>query len=128
MMTETERAYFAGLFDGEGSITSYQHSKNGFIHPTLNIAQKDNTILRELSNILGYGAVYKNLFKITNKKDIRRFIKEIYPYSRIKKEQLKKGYLLAGLIGTKKSKPTRENLARRFVLHKELKLLKIVDD
>ena len=134
MLTETERAYIAGFFDGEGCV--YSGWRNGNPSVALKFAQKDRAILDSISRMLEAGKVSQNsangnhTLVITGRENIRRCIKLIHPYTRIKKDQLQVAYVLTGLMsksvgaaGRAKAEATR---TRRRKLHDQLSELKRV--
>ena len=83
MISETDRAYIAGLFDGEGSITYKQymrqrkHQKKAY--PTwsirMEIAMTDKSVLVWLHEVLGVGTLgekrYKTKYTVGGKKQWR---------------------------------------------------------
>lgn len=98
---ESTRAYIAGIFDGEGCVSS--HKSRGYTNLSLYIGQKDLSLLEWIRDELGLGRIYSERdcarLQISKREEIREFVKLVYPYSRVKREQLKLGYLLAGLQG-----------------------------
>ena len=71
MIPETERAYIAGLFDGEGCVSYKQYNRkrahNKKAYPTwqirLEIAMTDKSVLVWLNEILGVGTVGEKRYK-----------------------------------------------------------------
>ena len=71
MIPETDRAYIAGLFDGEGSITYKQymrkrkHQKKAY--PTwsirMEIAMTDKSVLMWLHEVLGVGTLGEKRYR-----------------------------------------------------------------
>ncbi len=92
-MTEAERAYIAGIFDGEGCVSHREYS-NG--PPHLSITQKDRELLEWIQQKTGVGNIYTQRdywqYHVGNRRDIQRFIRIIYPYSMVKRAALKKAY------------------------------------
>ena len=111
MMTETDVAYIAGLFDGEGCITYKQYmrkrSHNKKPYPTWNIkmemAMTDKSVLLLVQDLLGCGTVnekrYKTPYTVGWKKQWRwrcqfrdafYFCCLIYPYCHVKMDKVQK--------------------------------------
>jgi len=102
-MKEVERAYLAGLFDGEGCASvvysHYTHmTKNGKkLYPKhavyLVISNTDPRILKEFLLLIGKGGLYtqKNIhtIRITQASEIIEMIEIIKPYIRVKKHDLR---------------------------------------
>ena len=71
MIHETDRAYIAGLFDGEGCVSYKQYNRkrahNKKAYPTwqirLEIAMTDKSVLVWLNEILGVGTVGEKRYK-----------------------------------------------------------------
>ena len=66
-LTETEKAYIAGLFDGEGSIGYYQRGDGKFI-PDMRITNTDFNLKQWLEKRLPFGSykVYKRAGRKVN--------------------------------------------------------------
>ena len=112
-MTKTERAYLAGLIDGEGCVTlfvnNWNHrlkngklagSKNGSTLSRLHIAVCDKAAIDSVAETVGFGKTYarspigrgagvwKQLFTITwTGKRAVVILKQVLPYLRIKRRQ-----------------------------------------
>lgn len=94
-MTEVEKAYIAGIIDGEGSIILQKFHKNQFPSPCVSIASTSMELLTWIRNIVGKGKIiskknynpekhkdcYSYILKYNNSIS---FIEEIYPYLIIK--------------------------------------------
>lgn len=97
--------YFAGLFDGEGSIMIVRSASKVFmknrIHPSYSpvarIGMVENWLMNDFQKCFGLGEVYQEkpyhrkrpITRVTIRKrqDCLDFIKMIYPYLRLKKPQ-----------------------------------------
>lgn len=102
-LTETSKAYIAGLVDGEGCITisiNRKYSENRFsIQPSVTITNCDKPLLNSVVEELGYGSI-KDKTKHKGWKDsyslvipvnkICTFINLIRPYLRLKLGQAEK--------------------------------------
>lgn len=100
-MTEIEKAYIAGLFDGEGNVAvhRYKASKNGafYLRISARITNTDRRPLDWLQSVLGYGCVFEQKrnnmtgrkpaysFQVMNSKGAE-FLQQILPYLKIKGE------------------------------------------
>lgn len=134
MLTDTDRAYIAGFFDGEGCV--YSGWRNNAPSVVLKFAQKDRVILDLILEKLKAGKVSQNrsngnhMLVITGRENIRKVIKLIYPFAQIKKEQLRVAYVLTGLVSKKAGYAGRARAAatqsRRLELHNQLSALKRV--
>lgn len=102
MLEEVEKAYIAGLFDGEGcsSISHGRYKRNGRERFYWNrkvffvITNEDRRVLREVVLLLRKGGIYfpptKSAYNLCISKptDIIEVAKLIYPYIRVKKSDL----------------------------------------
>jgi hypothetical protein len=130
-MTLAESAYLAGLFDGEGCITSQIIDNQA--HVRIIIAQKSPMILNWIKEQTGIGSISLNTsnnncyYRVTGRENVRKFIKLIYPFSKIKKDQLLVGYALASLVGKVGSNKTNTyRQEKRTELHNNLRELKVM--
>ena len=90
-MTETEKAYIAGIIDGEGSIMLQKFHKGEFPSPCVSIASTTLELLNWIKVIVGAGViirkknynpeVHKECYSYVIKHDKAiDLLKEIYPY------------------------------------------------
>lgn len=90
-MTETEKAYIAGIIDGEGKIMLQKIHKNEHPAPCVSIASTTLELLEWIKNTVGKGRIIsKKNYNIEKHKDcysyvLRRnaaiqLLKDIYPY------------------------------------------------
>ena len=107
MIPDTDKAYIAGLFDGEGSVSYKQYmrkrSHNKKAYPTwqirLEIAMTDQSLLMWLHEVLGVGSVIRRNVKGTTKsgrkyktqwrwrctfRDAYHVCKLLWPYTHVK--------------------------------------------
>lgn len=94
ILSETQRAYWAGFFDGEGSVGIYV-SSGGVITYRCTISQKrpHTGVLRELAeiydgSITDHKASLCDCLQLSSMRAYE-FLRDILPYSVIKKEQIK---------------------------------------
>ena len=72
MIHETDRAYIAGLFDGEGCVSYKQYQRkrkhNKKAYPTwqirLEMSMTDESVLRWVHEVLGVGTLNKKLLML----------------------------------------------------------------
>ena len=140
-LTETQKIYLAGIFDGEGCVGYYKRKGNRNKYSFLTIvmiSQSDARLMTWLRNTLGMGTVYsrpgKKNFEYhweTNKKaDVIDFLTAIQPYLILKGEQV--NLILEHLNNEgpepfKKGTVTPEIITERIRISEELKALKVVN-
>ncbi len=98
-MNEIEKAYLAGLFDGEGTVSIIHLSRrlrSGGLIYCLSLANTDESILYWMQSIVGFGKVETTHMKrspaqkptyrwvVTKTGDILTFLMAIRAYTRIK--------------------------------------------
>lgn len=100
-MTELDKAYLAGLFDGEGSVHLgyYRHQKSSKLYPRLTISIGNNvrSVLDWVRVIMGVGGVYSCRSARGNCQEqfkwqatcagARLFLREVLPYLKIKQDK-----------------------------------------
>jgi len=97
-LKEVDRAYLAGLFDGEGcaSVVHSQYRGRGrkrlyqSYRVQFIISNTDNRVLKEVRLLFGTGGIYpkENSFRISKPRDVIEAIELIRPYVRVKKTDL----------------------------------------
>ena len=128
-LIDIDRAYLAGLFDGEGCISvtigtrkffSRKKQKKcihawGRIH--FAISSKDHLLLELIKRIIGFGNVYRSKkriysYRITDRKQIINIIRILVPFVKLKVEslQLARDATLFLLKRGNRSRWTREEL------------------
>jgi len=93
-LKDVDRAYLAGLFDGEG-CASVAHIRVQFI-----ISNSDNRVLKEIRLLFGKGGTYPKdgSFRITKTRDVIEAIELIRPHVRVKKTDLDNLYQASEFI------------------------------
>jgi hypothetical protein len=145
MMTKNDWAYFAGLFDGEGSVTISQVTRltdtvscragQTLTNMSLRIANNNPVPLKELEDRFGGRVRQHSLNResfvwICQGAKACEFARGILPYSRIKPEQLKIYLTFAAL---KRRRPqgsvklTKEELRSREELIEELRAVRVLE-
>jgi len=137
-LTETEKAYLAGIFDGEGCVGYYKRigsrRKYSYVSMVL-ISQSDFRLMLWLESKLGFGNITSRAGKKhfeyhwqTNKKqNVVDFLEAIEPYLVLKGEQarvLLKHLATEGTEPFRKGSVTPEILAEREKVYAELRRLK----
>jgi hypothetical protein len=97
MCAEVDRAYLAGLIDGDGcimaTIEKHREKRFGFrVRVEVKITQKDDSLLVPLQASLGMGRVTKNRTTcdliVRDKAHVRQILELIQPYTRAKANQV----------------------------------------
>lgn len=102
MHAEVDRAYLAGLIDGDGcimaTIEKHREKKFGFrVRLSMKITQKDSRLLSFLAKKYGVGRIRLNRkggdyetcdWIILNKKDLSAMFQLILPYTKTKHKQI----------------------------------------
>jgi len=95
-MTELEKSYLAGLFDGEGSVSFTTYCSKGKRYNKLQakISQNQREVLDWVCAITGVGSVHKCKRRsvtgfychdyVVAHESARRFLREIRPYLKVK--------------------------------------------
>ena len=138
-LTKTEKAYLAGIFDGEGCVGYYKRkgSRNKYSYVAMVlIAQSDFRLMSWLEDKIGFGSITTRIGKKhfeyhwqTNKRQhVIEFLEAIEPYLIIKREQAR--ILIAhlqneGMEPFKRGMVTPEVLEKRENVYSELRRLKI---
>lgn len=94
-LTETQKAYIAGLFDGEGSIViTYREQSNGSrsVYWHMRINNTFYALHEWLMEALGAGRIVRTTGQVyawymSSHVDIIKLLRVLYPYLIIKKEQ-----------------------------------------
>lgn len=130
-MKDVERAYLAGLFDGEGcaSVIYSQYKKRNrkplyeSFRVQLVISNDDKRVLKEVLLLLGKGGIYRKngsyTFRISKPADIIEMIDLIRQYIRVKGTDLDNLYEVSRFIlklrGSSRSHKWKEEEKREFL-------------
>ena len=144
MVTENLKSYFAGLFDGEGYITierrrgkKYENRKDNSLYARASIEIINREPL-ELAREIWGGVLYEHKRKEKNQRMLYtwilscrmagRFLKDIYPYMKIKHKQAELIFKLHDRIDALRKENIRrlnaEEVAERKKLYLEIRRLK----
>ena len=98
IFSEVNRAYLAGLIDGDGAIMACieRHCEKKFnfrVRIQLKISQKEDSVLRWCKKASGFGFIRCNRSQYEwcsfNQEEIKNFLLAILPFLRVKKKQAK---------------------------------------
>ena len=109
-MKETEKAYLAGIIDGEGSIMLTKLHKNQYHSPCVSIASTDLELLHWVKDKIGNGTItrkknynalrHKNSFTYTLVYDAAiNLLIEIQPYLVIEKKKARARHIIDNYKG-----------------------------
>ena len=96
-LSPTEAAWLAGMFDGEGTLTSYMAGRNKqYRSPVIAIYNNHLPTIEACKALTGIGsiAVKHNrtnpnfVWNVKSQRNIAAFLKQILPYSVTKKERI----------------------------------------
>lgn len=127
MMTELEKAYIAGIIDGEGSIMLQRFHKNQFPSPCVSIASSTIELLNWIREKVRYGVIkrkknynpkkHKDCYSYSLKYDEAiKFIEAIYPYLIIENKK-KRAFLI--IIEYKNVTPRNGRYSDELLIKKE---------
>lgn len=105
-MLETEKAYIAGIIDGEGSIMLTRLHKNQYHSPCVSIASTDSELLQWVKVTIGSGKItskknyneekHKNSYTYTIiYDDAINLLKDIEPYLVISKKKARAQHIIS---------------------------------
>lgn len=87
-LSETEKAYIAGIIDGEGTIALHKDTRRGILcEPRISIANSNRDLLEWLKHKLFSTAHITRFELYANNYDAMPLLKAVKPYLRIKKKQ-----------------------------------------
>jgi hypothetical protein len=134
-LSNTDRAYLAGLFDGEGCVnatfgtkrwTTKKEKERIYLFPRIQfvISSKNNLLLELVRAMIGFGRVYGEKmydYRVTGRKQVLEIVDALLPFVKLKKTglQLSKEAILFLLQREHLSKWTKEELVsfrEQFVL------------
>lgn len=126
-MSSMTAQYIAGFFDGEGCVRPHmqktkREGKGGVIcvGVIFHISQKDPTVLRQIRDFFGFGcvrsanrnSVYR--YRLSARNEQAKFIRTIYPYSIVKRDQLELAYEVLKTMGTRTTRHAIPQSARDY--------------
>ena len=94
MVSDTDIAWAAGLFDGEGSTSVLKAQKDKYAYVRMNVPQKIREVLDKFIDIVQVGKIYKHnkremhSLDIYKQEDVIQTLNMLWPYlSEVKKKQ-----------------------------------------
>lgn len=94
VVSDTDIAWAAGLFDGEGSTTVLKAQRDRYAYVRMNVPQKHREVLDKFLNVVKVGKIYKaktrdiHSLDIYKQEDVNSTLNLLWPYlSEIKKRQ-----------------------------------------
>ena len=96
-LTEVEKAYLAGFFDGEGHVSiTYNHGKHPYVH--VGLAQNRPAVLHWVSSLFS-GKVHRDKngthkWQIGGRDGVKCFLRIVRPYLRIKAQEADEAMLM----------------------------------
>jgi len=131
-MTIAEKAYIAGIIDGEGSILLTKQSKNQHHSPVITVASTDIELLEWMKGIIGKGAIirkknyncskHKNSYTYSIVKDSAIILlEEISPYLVINKKKARAEHILKKYksVTMRNGKYNEEQLEAKLKFYKD---------
>jgi hypothetical protein len=124
-LTEVEKAYLAGIVDGEGTVTLMKHHPNETPIPYVSVANNNLGLIKWIKSLVGGTICHRtkrmphhNESYVWNARHDRalRVLNEIKPYLFIKKEQAELITAKYKLVTSRSGKYTPEMLARKYEL------------
>jgi hypothetical protein len=102
MNTQYSKQWIAGFFDGEGSVSISRRKRGNFIehHMSVQIGQNDRECLDGIANIYGGTIHQSGCWRWRcHGTVLERFLKDILPYSIVKRDQIEVALKMRKLIG-----------------------------
>lgn len=131
-MEEVEKAYVAGIVDGEGTVTLMKHHRNETPTPNVSVANNNLELLKWLKSIYG-GTITNKKKRLPHHNDsyawyVRqdraiRFLNEIKQYLIIKKQHAELITSTYKLVTHRAGKYTPEMLAKKYALVAKIRKL-----
>lgn len=131
-MTPEQKAYLAGIIDGEGSISLVKLNRNKNHSPMISIASADKELLEWVQQITGCGriiakknyrpGVHKNTFAINiTYYDALRVLQDIEPYLVIERKRKRAKHILENYLSVtpRNGKYSSEMLQRKKEFYRE---------
>ena len=131
-LIEVEKAYLAGIIDGEGTVTLMKHHKNETPTPSVSVANNNLGLLKWIKSTVG-GTITSKKKRLPHHNDsyawhIRqdraiRVLNELKQYLKIKKQQAELITTTYKKVTHRAGKYTPELLARKNELVAKIRIL-----
>ncbi|WP_346893824.1 hypothetical protein [Clostridium sp. UBA871] len=131
-MTEVEKAYIAGIIDGEGSIMLQRFHTNQYPAPCVSIASTTIELLTWLKDTIGYGVIIKkknynpekhklSYSFIIKQNNTIKLLEDIYPYLIIESKRKRAEMIITQYksLTPRNGRYTDEQLAKKEMFYEE---------
>ncbi|WP_346920531.1 hypothetical protein [Clostridium sp. UBA7339] len=131
-MTEIEKAYIAGIIDGEGSIMLQRFHTNQYPAPCVSIASTTIELLTWLKDTIGYGVIIKkknynpekhklSYSFVIKQNNAIKLLEDIYPYLIIESKRKRAEMIITQYkaLTPRNGRYTEEQLAKKESFYKE---------
>ncbi|MBE6059348.1 MAG: hypothetical protein E7215_04130 [Clostridium sulfidigenes] len=131
-MTEIEKAYVAGIIDGEGSIMLQRFHTNQYPAPCVSIASTTIELLTWLKDTIGYGVIIKkknynpekhklSYSFVIKQNNAIKLLEDIYPYLIIESKRKRAKMIITQYkaLTPRNGRYTDEQLAKKEMFYEE---------
>ncbi|WP_346866837.1 MULTISPECIES: hypothetical protein [unclassified Clostridium] len=131
-MTEIEKAYVAGIIDGEGSIMLQRFHTNQYPAPCVSIASTTIELLTWLKDTIGYGVIIKkknynpekhklSYSFVIKQNNAIKLLEDIYPYLIIESKRKRAEMIITQYkaLTPRNGRYTDEQLAKKEMFYEE---------
>ncbi len=131
-MTEIEKAYIAGIIDGEGSIMLQRFHTNQYPAPCVSIASTTIELLTWLKDTIGYGVIIKkknynpekhklSYSFVIKQNNAIKLLEDIYPYLIIESKRKRAEMIITQYkaLTPRNGRYTDEQLAKKELFYEE---------
>lgn len=131
-MTEIEKAYIAGIIDGEGSIMLQRFHTNQYPAPCVSIASTTIELLTWLKDTIGYGVIIKkknynpekhklSYSFVIKQNNAIKLLEDIYPYLIIESKRKRAELIITQYksLTPRNGRYTDEQLAKKEMFYEE---------
>ncbi|WP_346929116.1 hypothetical protein [Clostridium sp.] len=131
-MTEIEKAYIAGIIDGEGSIMLQRFHTNQYPAPCVSIASTTIELLTWLKDTIGYGVIIKkknynpekhklSYSFVIKQNNAIKLLEDIYPYLIIESKRKRAEMIITQYksLTPRNGRYTDEQLAKKESFYEE---------
>ncbi len=131
-MTEIEKAYIAGIIDGEGSIMLQRFHTNQYPAPCVSIASTTIELLTWLKGTIGYGVIIKkknynpekhklSYSFVIKQNNAIKLLEDIYPYLIIESKRKRAEMIITQYksLTPRNGRYTDELLAKKEIFYEE---------
>lgn len=93
MVSDIDRSWAAGFFDGEGTTSNLKTKRDKYIYIRMSISQKNPELLEKFLSIVGMGTIYKsktrNIYSWNcyKQEEVEKVLDLLWPYLGNQKRQ-----------------------------------------